>query len=150
MTGIESKVLSASLEDYLEAIYNIAAGSNIARSKDIAEVMGVAKSSVTGALKTLAQKELINYRPYGFVSLTERGFAAAEAVAKKHEVIRSFFADVLGVDGEIAHKTACEVEHALGAEIMGRLMRFVEFVSDGPQEKQIAKQFKSYCGEEQI
>ena len=58
LTKNESHNLSASLEDYLEAILNIAGESNTARSKDIAESLGVAKSSVTGALKGLAKKGL--------------------------------------------------------------------------------------------
>ncbi len=39
--------LSASLEDYLEAIYNLTVQKEVARSKDIAGALGVAKPSVT-------------------------------------------------------------------------------------------------------
>lgn len=65
--------LSASLEDYLEAIFNLAGESNVARSKDIAQSLGVSKASVTGALRVLKEKELANYKPYDFVTLTEVG-----------------------------------------------------------------------------
>ena len=49
MVVAKSNKLSASLEDYLEAIFNLAGESNVARSKDIAKLLGVAKPSVTGA-----------------------------------------------------------------------------------------------------
>ena len=48
MDSRNEKQLSASLEDYLEAILNLAGDSQGARSKDIAEALGVARPSVTG------------------------------------------------------------------------------------------------------
>ncbi|MCI5132482.1 MAG: metal-dependent transcriptional regulator, partial [Candidatus Electrothrix sp. EH2] len=49
---LENK-LTASQEDYLEAIYNIVDDKMAARAKDIAEYLAVRASSVTGALRTL-------------------------------------------------------------------------------------------------
>ena len=46
----KTEKLSASLEDYLEAIYQIIAEKSAARSKDVAERLEVAPSSVTNAL----------------------------------------------------------------------------------------------------
>ena len=69
----EKKQLTASLEDYLEAIYEISQKRRVARSRDIVKRMGVNGSSVTGALKVLAGQELIDYEPYGFVTLTDSG-----------------------------------------------------------------------------
>jgi len=43
--------LSASLEDYLEAILNLVRESSFARSRDIAKSLGVSRASVTGALR---------------------------------------------------------------------------------------------------
>jgi len=121
--------LSASQEDYLEAIFNLASDSQGARSKDIAEALGVARSSVTGALQTLKEKGLANYRPYGCITLTRRGRAAAEGIVRKHNILKSFFVNVLGVDNEVAQPAACRAEHALGPEIIGRLLSFIEYVT---------------------
>jgi DtxR family Mn-dependent transcriptional regulator len=44
----ESMTLSASLEDYLEAIFHIVAEKQAARVKDIAKRLSVNNSSVTG------------------------------------------------------------------------------------------------------
>ncbi len=137
--------LSASLEDYLEAIFNIAGESEVVRSKDIAECLGVAKPSVTRALKILAKKGLVNYQPYGYVTLTKSGIAEAARVAKKHEVIKSFFVDVLGVDARAAHDAACRTEHALGAAIISRLLGFTDFVNKaGRNGYDIAKEFRKF------
>jgi DtxR family transcriptional regulator, Mn-dependent transcriptional regulator len=116
--------LSASQEDYLEAILNVADGNGMARSTDIAVELGVAKPSVTGALKLLAQRGLVNYKPYGCVTLTKRGVSLAGRVAKRHKIIKSFFTEVLGVDAVVAQRAACKAEHLLGAVIISRMRDF--------------------------
>lgn len=131
MAGNEK--LSASLEDYLEAIFNLSNETGSARSRDMAKLLSVSKASVTGALRMLGKRGLVNYEPYGFVSLTKAGQIKAAAVAKKHDVIKSFFVDVLGVDEESAADAACKAEHTLGKPIIGKLMSFIEFVM---QERQ--------------
>jgi DtxR family Mn-dependent transcriptional regulator len=137
--------LSASLEDYLEAILNLSAGEEVARSKDIAITLNVAKSSVTGALRLLARKDLVNYRPYGYVTLTAAGLAAARRVARKHDIIKSFFTNVLGIDDALAHDAACKAEHALGSHIVGRLGEFGEFVSQGMENGfDVVEQFRMF------
>jgi len=141
----KSNILSASLEDYLEAIFNLAGKSNVARSKDIAKLLGVAKPSVTGALKNLAKKGLVNYRPYGYVTLTDLGVAEAARVAGKHSIIKSFFVNILGVDAEVAQEAACKAEHALGPAIVSRLLDFTDFITQtngsGPD---LADKFKRF------
>lgn len=128
--------LSASLEDYLEAIFFLTRNSAVARSKDIADGLAVARPSVTGALRQLAEKGLINYEPYGLVSLTKAGHTRAAGVAKKHDIIKSFFVDVLGVDTESAAEAACRAEHTLGKPIVAKLMSFIEFVTQQRQDGQ--------------
>ena len=124
------KKLSASLEDYLEAIFLICRDNGIARSKEIAETLGVSRASVTGALRMLAQKKLIDYKPYSLIRLTPKGRQIAQKVLRRHNIIKSFFVNVLGVDGELAQTAACEAEHALGPQIVDRLLEFIEFVNE--------------------
>ena len=83
--------LSASLEDYLESIFFLSKEGGKARPKDIAERMNMRAASVTGALRTLAEKGLINYEPYAFVTLIETGYD----IAGKHEALLHFFTQVL-------------------------------------------------------
>jgi DtxR family Mn-dependent transcriptional regulator len=139
----KSSNLSASLEDYLEAIFNLAGESDTAHSKDIAESLGVAKSSVTGALRALKEKGLANYKPYGSVTLTKTGQAAAAEVVKKHNILKSFFVNVLGVEKDIAQQAACKAEHTLGPEVIARLLSFIEFVTkNGEKGHGLADKFK--------
>jgi len=141
--------LSASLEDYLEAIYNLTLKKNIARSKDIAEMLDVTRSSVTGALRILSDKGLVNYKPYGLVTLTEKGLSQATTIAKKHEIISSFFVDILGVERSVASVAACKSEHALGSQIVDRLLAFIKFVTqESKNGNDLVAQFKTYWQQE--
>lgn len=146
MATAKSKNLSASLEDYLEAIFNLAGESNFARSRDIAKQLGVSRASVTGALRVLKKKGLANYKPYDYVTLTKQGKATATEIAKKHEILKSFFVDILGVDRDIAQQAACKAEHELGSEIIAKLLSFIEFVTYSSKNgRNLTDEFRKFC-----
>jgi len=121
-------VLSASLEDYLEAIYHIVQKKQAARAKDIVQRVRVKNSSVTGAMRALADKGLINYAPHDVITLTAEGRRVSEGVVRRHEALRDFFVKILSLEMELADTAACSMEHALPAKILVRLIRFVKFV----------------------
>jgi DtxR family Mn-dependent transcriptional regulator len=142
----ENANLSSSLEDYLEAIFNLSKESNIARSKDIAKSLGVSRASVTGAFRVLNEKGLANYKPYDYVTLTETGQAIAAEVAKKHKILKSFFIDFLGIEPNIAQEAACKAEHTLGPGIIAKLLCFIEFVNHSSKKGcDLADQFEKFC-----
>ncbi len=127
-----TKDLSASLEDYLEAIYHIIEEKHAAKAKDIATKLAVNSSSVTGALKALAKRELVNYAPYDLITLTPAGEDAAKEVIKRHQALYNFFVSVLSVDETEAEETACKLEHEIPSSILRRLIAFVKFVDTCP------------------
>ena len=124
--------LSASLEDYLEAIWQLGRERPAARASDIAKRLGVKRSSVTGALRALAEKGLIHYSPYDFITLTPAGEQAAQDVAGRHEVLRDFFVRVLSVSDREAEEAACRMEHALSPALRRRLTAFARFMEHCP------------------
>lgn len=107
----------------------------------------MARSSVTGALQLLRKRGLAQYEPYGCVTLTRRGQAAAREVVQKHDILKSFFVDVLGIEKETAQRAACRAEHALGPEIIGRLLHFMEFVASTRQDGDMVGEFRLFHGE---
>ena len=128
----ERETLSASLEDYLEVIYGLIEKHRVARSRDIARKMEVTGASVTGALRALAEKKLVNYAPYELVTLTEQG-RNMEKVSGRHLALKEFFAAVLGLNEREAGENACRVEHAVSEDLMQRLIRFAEFIRVCPR-----------------
>jgi DtxR family Mn-dependent transcriptional regulator len=138
--------LSASLEDYLETIYHIVHRKGAARPKDIVEELGVNSSSVTGALKALAAKGMINYAPYDIVTLTRDGNSVAEDVVRRHEALRDFFIKVLSIQTDTADDAACKMEHAVPREIVDRLIQFAEYVEVCPRGgSRFIEGFGYYC-----
>lgn len=128
----ESIKVSASLEDYLEAIYHTVQAKGAARAKDIVLRMGVHNSSVTQALRALSEKELVNYAPYDTVTLTEQGKTIALDVVHRHEVLREFLGKVLGLPDDEADAGACRMEHAISGPILDRLVQFVKYFETCP------------------
>ncbi|WP_457575076.1 metal-dependent transcriptional regulator [Desulfolithobacter sp.] len=128
-----TKRLSASLEDYIEAIYHITCEKQEARGKDIAARLGVSGASVTEALRSLSQKGLINYTPYEAITMTDQGRTVAEDVVHRHQALKKFFIDVLAIDQEIAEEGACKIEHAAPQEIIDRLVQFTRFLEVCPR-----------------
>ncbi len=128
----KTRALSESLEDYLETIYLLVGEHTVARSRDIAARLNVNRSSVTGALQSLAERKLVNYEPYGYVTLTSEGEGIARKVLYRHQVLRDFMIKVLSIDETVADDTACRMEHAVPKIVVDRLVAFAEFVETCP------------------
>lgn len=138
--------LSASLEDYIEAIYHIIEEKLVARSKEIAACLHVSRASVTEALRALSKKGLINYAPYEAITLTEKGRKVAEDVIFRHESLKRFFVEVLALDETIAEEGACRIEHAAPPEIISRMISFIDFLQRCPRGgDELIQGFNNFC-----
>lgn len=133
MRDAKAPDLSSNLEDYLEVIAHLEAESRVARSRDIAQRLGVTKASVTAALRALSERGLVNYQPYSHITLTAQGQALAGEVIRRHETITRFFHDILGMERRAAEANACRVEHAVDDEVMRRLAGLLETLATCPR-----------------
>jgi len=116
--------LSSSLEDYLEAILVLSREKKVARVRDIAARLGVAMSSVDGALRRLADENLVRHERYEFVELTEKGVALARKIFDRHNLLTHLLHDILGVDAETAEKDACAIEHHVSQKTIQSIIDF--------------------------
>ncbi|MDH3330480.1 MAG: metal-dependent transcriptional regulator [Desulfobulbaceae bacterium] len=140
--------LSASLEDYIEAIYNIICEKQVARGKDIAAQLDVSGASVTEALRSLSQKGLINYAPYEAITLTETGREVARDVVNRHNALKQFFIKILDISEDVAEIGACRVEHAAPQKIIDQMINFIEFIEAYPiDSNKLARDFTTFCRE---
>ena len=138
--------LSSSLEDYLETIYHLQKENRVARAKDIADSLSVTRGTVTGSLKALAAKGLIEYEPYSFITLTEEGSSLAREVIHRHQTLEEFFSKVLRLDRVKADTIACQVEHEVDAETIDRLVAFLGFLDECPRVRgSWLERFLKYC-----
>lgn len=124
---MHAHALSASLEDYLEAIIALEKTHRVARVKDIAARLNVRMPSVTGALKSLKEKGYVNYERNSFISLTDLGLRAANCLQSKREVVLRLFSSVLCIPEERAGQMAGHMEHALDCETTRRLIKLLDY-----------------------
>jgi DtxR family Mn-dependent transcriptional regulator len=128
MTG--ESPLSPSLEDYLEAILELEKRRGSARVKDIAQMLRVQMPSVTGALKVLQTRNLVEHRKNSFIRLTEAGLQAASSVRLRHSTLQAFLEQVLLIDPDTAEDQACRMEHSVQPETARRLQNCLEYLLD--------------------
>lgn len=135
------------LEDYLEAVWRLQQAQGHAHVQEIADIVGVHKSTVTTALQSLVKKDLVNYHPYRTATVTEKGEAAAREVERKHRLIRQFMISVLYLDVKTADENACRIEHALGPQAFRRLAEFMAYVQESSQGAELMAGFQNYLAE---
>jgi len=131
--GIHMEGLSENLEDYLETILVLQKENSVARVKNIAENLGVLSGTVTSALRTLSDKNLINYEPYSFITLTKKGKIIAQEVLRRHNVIKDFLQCVLLLEEGKAEENACRMEHSMDKVAINRLVQFIEYIYECPR-----------------
>jgi DtxR family Mn-dependent transcriptional regulator len=110
---------SHKVEDYLKAIYVLAARHGRAKTSALATQLGVTPGSVTDMLKRLAEQSppLIDYQSHQGVTLTDRGARRALSVIRRHRLLETFLHDVLGFAWDEVHAEAEKLEHCLSERL---------------------------------
>lgn len=125
--------MTLSEENYLKTIYHITAASGEEVSTNaIAEKMETKASSVTDMLKKLAEKELIVYKKYQGVSLTEEGKMAAKMIVRKHRLWEVFLVDTLQFPWDEVHDIAEQLEHIKSEKLINKLDDFLGNPTEDP------------------
>lgn len=117
--------VSASKQDYLETILDYSLETGEARSIDIARHLAVSRASVNKSLGVLKESGLIEHEFYGNVKLTEKGLKVAKQIRARHNTLKTFLSEVLGVNPETAETDACRMEHAISRETAAKLEEYV-------------------------
>jgi Mn-dependent DtxR family transcriptional regulator len=117
--------LTFTMENYLEAVYELSDGENGVRMSDIADRLGVSKPTTNSAMATLSEKGLITNEKYGVIFLTPAGKKLAEITSKKHQIIRAFFVDLLKIAPNIADEDACAIEHVISSDSIQAMQEFM-------------------------
>ena len=127
------QALTPKMEDYLEAIYNLSKEKRVVRVKNIAEKVGVKMPTVTNMLKSLNQKEFIEYEKHEYLELTPKGRKVGKEIDRRHQIIRNFLTHILKIDPVAADAEACKMEHGMSSETLDRLTQFIDFIQTCPR-----------------
>ena len=119
------KILSSS-QDYLEAILDLSEQSPNVKSIDVAKKLDVSRASVNRAVNLLKEQGYITQERYGDIFLTDVGLQEGKKIRETHDILQSFFVDVLGVSKDTAEQDACMIEHCISEETKQKLKLLVE------------------------
>lgn len=113
--------LTASAEDYLKAVYAAEHSGEPAATGDLAQRLGVASSSVSGMVRRLAEQGLLTVERYQGARLTSEGRRVALRTLRRHRVLESYLAAMLGYSWDVVHGEAERLEHAASDELIDRM-----------------------------
>src|SRR5436305_10277850 len=114
--------LSATVEEYLEMIYNMNMEDEVVIGARLAEKFRVAPPTVTEMLKRLVRDGYVEMDNRRQVTLTEAGNQAAEAVLRRHRLTERFLVDMLGMQWHQVHEEACRIEHSMSGTFEARVI----------------------------
>src|SRR3954462_12341448 len=113
--------LTKSERETLKAMYRLTKAGPDAHTGDLADALGVSPGTVTATIKRLADRGVVDHKPYKGVELTAAGRQAAVAATRRHHIVERFLADMLGYAWNEADRLAGSFEHDLPQEVEDRL-----------------------------
>jgi len=113
---VESKTISPTVEEYLEAIYRLGEKGEPARTSDLAEHLNVTLGTVTNTVENLEKQQLVTHEPYKGVRLTDKGQKIALDVVRRHRLSERLLTDILRLEWSKVHDAACKLEHVFAGK----------------------------------
>lgn len=132
-----SEMPKEQVEEYIEAIFDIAGKDGTAKTLEVAKRLNNAPASVTEVFQSMAQNGLVRYEPYKGVSLTEKGAKVAMKIKRKHRLLEVFLTKLLHIDSENVHGEACRMEHCVSDEVGDALCKMLNAPARCPNGKLI-------------
>ena len=105
-------------------------------------MLEVKKPSVTEAVSRLVHLGIVRRGNEG-VLLSSKGAQLAQSLTERHEALRSFMQDVLGMDPGSADAAACRIEHSAAKEFTDRLSRLRSFMQE-PGNARLQKKWREH------
>lgn len=121
------------MQNYLKVIWSLEEWSETPITNSaIAEAAGVRLSTVSDALRKLADAGLIDHQRYGTVSLTDEGRELAVVMTRRHRLIETFLVQILDYSWDEVHDEADRLEHAVSDELVNRIDRVLDYPTRDP------------------
>ncbi|HLQ73787.1 MAG TPA: transcriptional regulator MntR [Bacillota bacterium] len=120
---------TATMEDYIEQIYNLIKMKGYARVSDIAEALEVHPSSVTKMVQKLDRDGFLLYERYRGLVLTDKGTKIGEKLAFRHELLEQFL-EIIGVDSENIYDDVEGIEHHLSWNSIDQIGGLVKYFQE--------------------
>ncbi len=136
-----ASVRSESTEDHLERIQELVDRHGYARVSDVAEALGLNRSTVSNMVRRLARRGFVNYQRYRGFTLTDAGRAVACDIKDRHRTLSDLLSQ-LGLGVDTIEQEVEEIEHHLRPQTLAALAALVEFWREHPDELQTFRRFQ--------
>jgi DtxR family Mn-dependent transcriptional regulator len=113
---------TATVEDYLQEIYDLNVGDRPAIAARLSERIGVSPPTAWATLQRMQRDGLVELDEKHQVHLTQRGKEAAESIKRRHFLAERLLVDILGLDWAASHEEAHRIEHAVSPLVEQRIM----------------------------
>lgn len=113
---------TATVEDYLQEIYDQLEDGKTVIAARVAERAGVSLPTAWATLKRMQRDGLVELRDRHDIHLTSEGKEAAESIKRRHFLTERLLVDILGMDWADAHEEAHRIEHAVSPRVEERIM----------------------------
>src|SRR5438128_10600256 len=123
---------SASVQDYLAAIYDLAGSGQPVIGARLAKHMSISAPAVTEAIHRMVRGNYVKVGQGKELTLTSRGKQVAEVMARRHRLIERWLTDILGLNWTDAHEEAHRLEHAISPRVELRLAELLVVPSTCP------------------
>jgi len=125
--------LSYTEENYLKSIYHLSnGGRNEVSTNAIADDLKTKAASVTDMLKKLSNKNVLLYKKYKGVNVSEEGKRVALKVIRKHRLWETFLVDKMKFNWDEVHDVAEQLEHIKSPLLIKRLDEFLGYPKYDP------------------
>jgi DtxR family Mn-dependent transcriptional regulator len=123
---------TASVQDYLAAIYDLTGGDKPVIGARLAKHMGISAPAVTESIQRMTRGGYVKVGRGKALSLTTKGRQIAEVMARRHRLLERWLTDTLGLNWTDAHEEAHRLEHALSPRVEDRLAEMLGMPSTCP------------------
>lgn len=119
-------MFSQSEENYIKAIYHLGEYAEKGISTNaIAKKLATKASSVTDMIRKLSEKEVVVYKKYQGVTLTDFGNKIAVGIIRKHRLWEVFLVNKLNFSWDEVHEVAEQLEHIKSPKLIDELDAFL-------------------------
>ncbi|MCG7500480.1 metal-dependent transcriptional regulator [Tenacibaculum sp. Mcav3-52] len=126
-------MFSQSEENYIKTMYHLAADYKKGISTNaIAKKLDTKASSVTDMVKKLSEKNVVSYKKYQGVTLTDFGKKIAVNIVRKHRLWEVFLVDKLNFSWDEVHEVAEQLEHIKSPKLINELDAFLDYPKRDP------------------
>ncbi len=127
------EALTAVAQDYLKVMWSATEwGDPPITTKALAARFGTSPANVSETLRRLEAQGLVHYRPYRPARLSASGVRLALAMVRRHRLLETYLAGLVGYAWNEVHDEAERLEHAVSDDFLDRIDALLGYPTHDP------------------